>query len=133
MPLKRRHFCPLYWPLHWLFAWWDHADQERRRKSREEKDQRYEHWCSRLPPVRPVKEVRPAKDTLPNTSTQYGSVFFCKLPLEIRQLIYTHLWDGEELLFQVPEEDSDNAPFTLTCPAAQGVLGFPMSCKRAYV
>jgi hypothetical protein len=142
MTLKLIYFHPLYLPV----RYWSHVIHKRRHKRYLARKQHDEHatqaWYSRLPPVRPVDEARPLKDTLRNISTQSEAVFFSKLPLEIRRLIYEHLWDREELFFQVPEESTmyrgdeitrENIPFTLTCPAAQNILGFPTSCKRAYV
>jgi hypothetical protein len=142
MPLKLIHFHPLYWPFRYLSYTGEKKRHERHLASQQRREHAIQAWYSRLPPVRPVDETRPLRDTLRNISTQSESIFFSKLPLEIRQIIYTHLWDGEELLFQAPEEhfsyrrneiEGENVPFLLTCPAAQRVLGFPMSCKRAYV
>jgi hypothetical protein len=130
-------------PLYLLVECWSRSAQRARDKRDLEKEN-YRHkateaWYARLPPVRSTDETRPEYE---NVCAQPDSLFFRKLPLEIRRLIYAELFCGKELLFQVPDENRDTfgdelgkeeVPFNLTCPAARGLTAFPMSCKRAYV
>lgn len=71
-------------------------------------------------------------------STQQQSLFFTKLPLEIRRLIYTYALGGERLQLElvdelVDEKGYERAPFRLTCLSAQRLLAFPKSCKMVYM
>jgi hypothetical protein len=122
---------------------WERAAQKARDKRALEKENHREKatqaWHARLPPARAADEASPITT---DVCTQSDSLFFRKLPLEIRMQIYTELLCGQELLFLVPDENRDlygdeiekaDVPFKLTCPAARGLLAFPMSCKRAYV
>lgn len=67
-------------------------------------------------------------------SSQEGSFFFTKLPLELRRLIYEYAVGTEELQIKVSDEEEDlTTPFRLSCPAALRLFAFPGSCKLAYV
>jgi hypothetical protein len=129
-------------PLHLLLDCWSRSAQNAREKrvlaKENHRQAAIEAWYARLPPVRSVDEPRPDRT---NVCTQSDSLFFRKLPLEIRRLIYAELFCEKELLFQVPDENKywsgdevgkEKMTFKLTCPAARGLLAFPMSCKRAY-
>jgi len=98
-------------------------------------------WNARLPPARSTE-----KDSLDvggrgggvDVSTQQQSLFFAKLPLEIRRLIYTYALGGEQLQLELVDEILDQkrykrAPFRLKCLSAQRLLAFPKSCKMVYV
>lgn len=99
-------------------------------------------WNARLPSVRSLGETCLVRSTKPDVSTQWNSLFFRKLPLEVRRLMYTNVLGGEELLLQVINENKaydgdeigkEKIPFKLTCPAARRLLAFPISCKLAYM
>jgi hypothetical protein len=70
-------------------------------------------------------------------SAQPTSLFFCKLPLDVRRLIYAYALGGREMLFQVISENvgdergKEKLPFKLICTEARGLLAFPKSCNLA--
>jgi hypothetical protein len=110
----------------------------RRRRERKEKWQAEGRatWNARLPPARSTE-----KDSLDvggrggvDVSTQRQSLFFAKLPLEIRRLIYTYALGGERLQLEVVDEKGyEKTPFRLKCLSAQQLLAFPKSCKMVYI
>jgi hypothetical protein len=110
----------------------------RRRQERKEKWQAEGRatWNARLPPARSTE-----KDSLDvggrggvDVSTQRQSLFFAKLPLEIRRLIYTYALGGEQLQLElVDEKGYEKTPFRLKCVSAQRLLAFPKSCKMVYI
>jgi len=96
-------------------------------------------WNARLRSVRSSDEICLAKI---DASTQLNSLFFRKLPLELRRLVYAHVLGGQELCLRVVNENEkhdgdeigkEGVPFKLECRAARGLLALPMSCKLAYV
>jgi hypothetical protein len=128
-------------PLYLLVECWSRSARrasEKRVLAKETHRQKaIEAWHARLPPVRSVDATSPDSTSV---CMQSDSLFFRKLPLEVRRLIYAELFCGKELLFQVPNENKEwsgdevgkeGVPFILTCPGARGLLAFPMSCKRA--
>ena len=110
----------------------------RRRQERKEKWQAEGRatWNARLPLARSTE-----KDSLNvggrggvDVSTQRQSLFFAKLPLEIRRLIYTYALGGERLQLEVVDEKGyEKTPFRLKCLSAQRLLAFPKSCKMVYI
>jgi hypothetical protein len=110
----------------------------RRRRERKERWQAESRatWNARLPPARSTE-----KDSLNiggrggvDVSTQRQSLFFAKLPLEIRRLIYTYALGGERLQLEVADEKGyEKTPFRLKCLSAQQLLAFPKSCKMVYI
>ena len=91
-------------------------------------------WNTRLPKVR----VFPDNTVMTNISTQPQALFFSKLPLELRGLIYSYAFcnSSDELELQVAKDKvggSQFQPFELSCPTAQQLFGFPSSCKLSYV
>jgi len=100
-------------------------------------------WNRRLPRVRQESEDALHLCSTGDVSTQQQSPFFAKLPLELRRLIYTYAMGGEDLQLelygqddkqlqrQMGEDNDDEIPFKLSCVQAQGLLGFPASCKTA--
>lgn len=110
----------------------------RRRRERKEKwlAEGRATWNARLPPARSTE-----KDSLnvggrggEDVSTQRQSLFFARLPLEIRRLIYTYALGGEQLQLEVVNEKVyEKTPFRLKCLSAQRLLAFPKSCKMVYI
>lgn len=99
-------------------------------------------WNARLPAARSSESTCELRRTGPGVSPQLSSLFFSKLPLEVRWLIYSNVLSGKDLLFEVVDQNKDmngdeigkeKIPFKLTCHSAQGLLSFPISCKLAYV
>ena len=117
---------------------WSVHRKMRRRQERKERWQAEGRatWNARLPPARSTE-----KDSLDvgggegvDVSTQQQSLFFAKLPPEIRLLIYTYALGGEQLQLEVVDEKGyEKAPFRLRCLSAQRLLAFPKSCKMVYV
>jgi hypothetical protein len=98
-------------------------------------------WNARLSATRSTQDSRGVNITSLDASPQLDSLFFRKLPLEIRRQIYFDVLAGNQLLFRVINEDTslngheigkEKIPFELTCDAARGLLSFPVSCKLAY-
>ena len=96
-------------------------------------------WNARLPSVRPSDKICLFGTEL---ATQANSLFFRKLPLELRRLVYAHVLGGQELCLRVVDENAahdgdeigkERVPFKLKCHAARGLLALPSSCKLAYV
>lgn len=99
-------------------------------------------WNARLPAARSSEDTCEVRTNAAGISPQSSSLFFSKLPLEIRWLIYPDILAGRELLFEVIDQNKDmngdeigkeRIPFELTCYSARGLLSFPISCKLAYV
>ncbi|KAF1846477.1 uncharacterized protein K460DRAFT_367246 [Cucurbitaria berberidis CBS 394.84] len=100
-------------------------------------------WNARLPSDRSSDETCLVRSIQRDVSTQSNSLFFRKLPLEIRRLIYANVVGGEELRLQVINENKkayngdeigkEKIPFKLTCPMGRRLLAFPISCKLAYM
>jgi hypothetical protein len=91
-------------------------------------------WEKRLPKAR----VFPDTTAMTDISTQLQTLFFSKLPLELRRLIYSYAFRNSsgELELQVAKDEDGELhpkPFALSCPAAQQFFGFPSSCKLSYV
>ena len=94
-------------------------------------------WNARLPSTRTSDEICLART---DVSTQLDSLFFRKLPLELRRLVYAHVLGVQELCLRVVDENKkhdwdeigkEGVPFKLECRAARGLLALPMSCKLA--
>ena len=124
-------------PIVVRYADWVVHRKMRRRQERKEKWQAEGRatWNARLPPARSTE-----KDSLNvggrggDVSTQRQSLFFAKLPLEIRRLIYTYALGGEQLQLEVVDEKGyEKTPFRLKCLSAQRLLAFPKSCKMVYI
>ncbi|KAH8693462.1 hypothetical protein GQ44DRAFT_765196 [Phaeosphaeriaceae sp. PMI808] len=113
-----------------------------RRKKREEwRAKATAAWNARLPAARSSEDTCGVRSTVADVSPQLNSIFFRKLPLEIRRFIYSDILTGKELLLHVVDEDKslngdetgkEKIPFKLTCHTARGLLSFPISCKLAY-
>lgn len=55
-----------------------------------------------------------------------------KLPLELRELIYTYGFGGRQLYLEITNEKVNfQAPFRLQCLEAQQLMAFVKSCKLA--
>ena len=132
-------------PITMLGTLYNHVTRNKAVKRKQQRDKWRRKatvaWNARLSSVRSSDETCLVGSTT-DVSTQSNSLFFRKLPLEIRRLIYTNVLGGEELLLQVINENKaydgdeigkEKIPFKLTCPAARGLLAFPISCKLAYV
>lgn len=112
------------------------ADSGKADKKRRKQKHYTEHttiWEQRLPRARSgCRDVT----AIAYATAQAQSLLFSKLPLEIRQHIYSYAFCGNQLELRVARdkiEDSKTKPFELMCPAAQQLLGFQGSCKLAYV
>jgi hypothetical protein len=89
-------------------------------------------WDARLPPVRLQEQGFADLRHKGPVSDQQQSIFFAKLPLEIRRLVYTYAIGGEQLQLETGnDEAASSQPFRLSCLAAQKMLAFPQSCKLA--
>jgi hypothetical protein len=89
-------------------------------------------WEQRLPRARSGCRDDTA---IVHATAQAQALLFSKLPLEIRQHIYSYAFCGNQLELRVARdkiEDGKTKPFELMCPAAQQLLGFLGSCKLAY-
>lgn len=108
------------------------ANKKRRNKKHHAKHTAI--WDARLPKAR----VFPDTTAMTNISTQPQALFFSKLPLELRRLIYSYAFcnSSGELELQIAKDEVGNShpkPFELSCPTAQQLFGFPSSCKLSYV
>ena len=88
------------------------------------------NWHARLPPAYSTEGNTPVIEGIRDVSTQQQSLFFAKLPIELRNLIYTYALGGEQLQLRiVGAREYDKAPFKLRCVSAQHIFAFPKSCK----
>ncbi|KAH7394218.1 hypothetical protein DE146DRAFT_122808 [Phaeosphaeria sp. MPI-PUGE-AT-0046c] len=138
---------PIYIPLRYklLHRLWHRLTKYRylrRKHGQEWEDRATAAWKARLPAVRSKDESEMAPISASAVDPQKSSVFFRKLPLELRLQIYAAILGDDEILFRVTNENtSQNAseigkeetPFELICQGAQGFLSFIMSCKLAYI
>lgn len=97
-------------------------------------------WNTRLPADRCTDQSCLVSGTELSVSAQSDSVFFQKLPLEIRRLIYDEIVGGDKVRLRVVDENNDpegdeigkeKVPFQLVCPTAQALLNFSSSCQLA--
>ncbi|KAH8724712.1 hypothetical protein GQ44DRAFT_246249 [Phaeosphaeriaceae sp. PMI808] len=106
------------------------ADKKRRKQKHYNKHTTI--WEQRLPRVRSGCRDDTA---IVHATAQAHALLFSKLPLEIRQLIYSYVFCGNHFELRLARdkiEDSKTKPFKLMCPAAQQLFGFPGSCRLAY-
>lgn len=97
-------------------------------------------WEARLPARRSTDETRRTTNFDSNVNPQLGSLFFCKLPLELRRQIYVDILGYDDFFFHVTNENTslngnelgkEQIPFDFRCHGGQGLLSFLMSCKSA--
>jgi hypothetical protein len=109
----------------------DRGVANKKRRKQKHYSEQAKIWDQRLPRAHSSSDdytpiVHPAAQT--------EAIFFSKLPLEIRQHIYSYAFCGHELEPRVARdniEDSKPKPFDLMCPAVQQLRGFLVSCKQA--
>ncbi|KAH7355654.1 hypothetical protein BKA66DRAFT_575287 [Pyrenochaeta sp. MPI-SDFR-AT-0127] len=104
------------------------ANKKRRNKKHHAKHTAI--WNAHLPKAR----VFPDTTAMTNIFTQPQALFFSKLPLELRRLIYSYAFCNisGELELQIAKDNVGNShpkPFELSCPTAQQLSGFLSSCK----
>lgn len=99
-------------------------------------------WEARLPAYRLRDGTQETTISRSDVNPQLSSLFFSKLPFELRSQIYVDILGHDEFLFCVTNEDTslngnelgkEKIPFDFICHGAQGFLSFLMSCKLAYV
>lgn len=98
-------------------------------------------WEARLPACHLRENSRGTTISGSDVNPQLASLFFRRLPSEVRYQIYIDILGHDEFLFKVTNEDTslngnelgkEKVPFKFQCHGAKGFLSFPMSCKLAY-
>ncbi len=86
-------------------------------------------WVARLPPL-PFSKTN--TEELTNISIQSQSLFFSKLPIELRLIVYDYALSGKKLRFELSNEaTSEKLFYRLKCRTARQITAFPKSCKLA--
>jgi hypothetical protein len=88
-------------------------------------------WHARLPAPKVETDGAFHLCSTTDTSLQKQSLFFEKLPLELRRFVYAYAMGGEELQLELREDGDKTIPFKMRCAEAQSLLVFPGSCKIA--
>lgn len=97
-------------------------------------------WNARLPAERSTQGSCLVSNIMLVYPTQPRSLFFQKLPLEIRRLVYAEILGGDKVRLRVIDENKarhgdeigkETIPFKLICPTAYSLLNFSSSCKLA--
>jgi hypothetical protein len=88
-------------------------------------------WHARLPEPKVEADGAFHLCSTADISLQKLSLFFGKLPLELRRLVYAYAMGGEELLLELREDGDKTIPFKMRRAEAQSLLVFPESCKMA--
>jgi hypothetical protein len=113
--------------------WSDDARKAHGRKTqkRQAKARAEEHvsWNARLASHHRTEESSVNHRTLTNVSTQQQSPLFSKMPPELRRLIYTFAFGGEQLRLGIGCDREKIGPFKLSCLEAQRLLISTRSCK----
>lgn len=104
------------------------VDEEHLRRLRAETSA---SWHARLPDLRAETDDAFDIGSTANISLQQQSLFFGKLPLELRRLVYAYVMDRLELQLELREDGDRRVPFQMRCGQAQELLRFPKSCKMA--
>ncbi|CAN9426241.1 unnamed protein product [Alternaria alternata] len=104
------------------------ADEEHLRRLRAETSA---SWRARLPDPRAETDDAFDIGSTANISPQQQSLFFGKLPPELRRLVYAYAMDREELQLELREDGDSRVSFETRCGQAQELLRLPKSCKMA--
>ena len=85
-------------------------------------------WHARLPKAR-SQHLDPTY--LAPICHQSQSIFFGRLPLEIRELVYANV-GGDLIKLKMPDDEKHGkAPFKFSCPMLVEKIAFALSCKMA--